>query len=368
MPLGYKYAERSADSDVNWFEIGKELTDTLSEANRIREEKKEALAQAQRESINNLMNSPQGKNQDVNGVINTFAHNLIQQKKIDYDLLRSGRMDVKDYTLKVQNQMDGTNRMFEIAKALQDTRQATLDGISDGSLSTAINVFNRGMVEEYQDFSKLGINVNAPDGSINLGIYEDKIVDGKNVRVLSNNIATPNVILGKIAQTIPSFNMNKANEDYTKGLGSKKDYWYQAATTLKAGTITELTGVQFLQNLKRPEDIAIVKNINDSINNQVAYYFSDENKLFDVLGDKLGKYDSNSFTFNKDIADADENKILVKVNPSTGMTSLDNTGKNYKKQLAEASDFARTDILAKMDAEREVSTIGQLNESSYTRE
>jgi hypothetical protein len=363
----YKYAERDADSQINWAEVGAEASGMLLEVNRVREEKKDALAQAQRESLNNLMNSPQGKNQDVNGVMNKFAHDLIAQKKIDYDLLTRGEMSVRDYTLKAQNQMDGTNRVFEIGKQLQATRQATLDGIADGTLSTSINVFNRGMVEEYQDMSKLGINVNSPDGSINLGIYEDKIVDGKNVRVLSNNIATPNVILGKVAQTVPAFDMNKANDNYTKGLGSKKDYWYEAATTAGAGTITELTGVQFLQNLTRPSDIAIVKNINDSINNQVASYFEDENKLFDVLGDKLGKYDENSFTFNKDIADADESKILVMVNPSTGMTSFDKTGKNYKKQLAQASEFARTDILAKMDAERKISTVGQLEESSATK-
>lgn len=364
----YKYAERDADSQINWAEVGAETSGMLLEVNRVREEKKDALAQAQRESLNNLMNSPQGKNQDLNGVVNKFAHDMMEQKKIDYDLLTRGEMSVRDYTLKVQNQMDGTKRLFDITKNLQDTRQSTLDGIADGTLSTAINVFNRGMVEEYQDMTKLGINVNAPDGSINLGIYKDEIVDGKTVRVLKDNIASTNVILGKVAQTVPAFDINKANADYTKGLGSKKDYWYNAATTTGAGTITELTGVQFLENLTRPEDIAIVKNINESINNQIGYYFADENKLFDVLGDKLGKYNENSFTFNRDIADADENRILVTVNPSTGMTSLDKTGKNYKKQYDEAADFARTDILAKMDAERKISTTGQLSETEEVRQ
>ena len=37
------YAERSAGSQVNWAEIGKNLTDTLQEEVRIREEKKAAI-------------------------------------------------------------------------------------------------------------------------------------------------------------------------------------------------------------------------------------------------------------------------------------------------------------------------------------
>jgi hypothetical protein len=368
MATYYKYAERDVDSQINWAEVGAQTSNMLLEVNRVREEKKSALAQAQRESLNNLMDSPQGKNQDLNGVVNKFAHDMMEQKKIDYDLLTRGEMSVRDYTLKVQNQMDGTKRMFDITKSLQDTRQTTLDGIADGTLQTSWNVWNRGMVEGYQDLSKLGINVNSPDGNVNLGIYEDKIVDGKTVSVLSKNIATPNIILGKIAQTAPAFDMNKANVDYTNGLGSKKDYWYEAATTTGAGTITEFTGVQFLQNLTRPSDIAIVKNINDSINNQIANYFADEFKLIDVLGDKLGKYDENSFTFNRDVADADPKKILAKVNPSTGMSSIDETGKNYKKQYDEAAEFVRTDILAKMDAERSVKTTAQESETAEQRE
>jgi hypothetical protein len=362
----YKYAERDVDSQINWAEVGAQTSGMLLEVNRVREEKKDALAQAQRESLNNLMESPQGKNKDLNGVVNKFAHDMMEQTKIDYDLLTRGEMSVRDYTLKRQNQMDGTKRLFDITKTLQETRQVTLDGIADGTLQTGINVFNRDMVEGYQNLSNLDINVNAPDGSINLGMYEDKVIDGKKVRVLNKNIANTNVILGKVAQTVPTFYVGKSNDDYVKGLGTKKDYWYDAATTAGAGTITEMTGVQFLKNLTRPSDIAIVKNINDSINNQIGSYFSDEYKLMGVLTENLGRYDSNSFTFNKDIADADPNKILVTVNPSTNMTSLDTTGKNYKKQYDEAAEYVRTDILAKMDAKRDLSTTGQLSESAET--
>ena len=274
----YKYAERDVDSQINWAEVGAQTSGMLLEVNRVREEKKDALAQAQRESLNNLMESPQGKNQDLNGVVNKFAHDMMEQKKIDYDLLTRGQMSVRDYTLKVQNQMDGTKKLFDITKTLQDTRQATLDGIADGTLSTAINVFNRGFVEGFQDLSKLGINVNAPDGSINLGIYEDKVVDGQIVKVLTNNIANPNVILGKIAQTVPTFDVDKANIDYTKGLGTKKDYWYEAATTSGAGTITEFTGLQFLQNCFD----SLIRNLNE-INYEIILFDNnsvDESKVF----------------------------------------------------------------------------------------
>ena len=43
MPLGYKYVERDADSQINWAEVGKSLSDVLLETKRVREEKKDVI-------------------------------------------------------------------------------------------------------------------------------------------------------------------------------------------------------------------------------------------------------------------------------------------------------------------------------------
>ena len=40
MATYYKYAERSADSQVNWAEVGKGISDMLADEVKIREEKK----------------------------------------------------------------------------------------------------------------------------------------------------------------------------------------------------------------------------------------------------------------------------------------------------------------------------------------
>jgi len=173
----YKYVERDADSQINWAEVGREASGMLAEVNRVREEKKDALATAQRESLDYIMKSPQGVDQSINSKINNFAHNLMEQKKIDYDLLTRGRMSVRDYTLKQQNQLDGTKNLFEVAKVLQANRQATLEGIAEGKYQAAGNIFNGRFVEKMTDLSKVSINVNSPSGEINVGMYEDKEID-----------------------------------------------------------------------------------------------------------------------------------------------------------------------------------------------
>jgi hypothetical protein len=369
MPLGYKYVERDADSQMNWFEVGKGITDMLTEVNRVREEKKAAYEQATRDDMNNLMDAPQGQNQDANTFINNYAHDMINQKKIDYDLFKRGQMSERDYTLRMQNGMDGTKQLFQIQKLYQDNYQKKMEGITSGKLQS-MNIFNMSMVEGYGDFNNSKATINPADGTVGIGLMENKIIDGKVVRVLSKNIANVNVIKGKVLQDIPTFDVDAATTKTVANFGTRKDIWYEAATVSGAGSITEYMGVDFLSTLTDPVDKKIVKGMHDAIEQQIGYYFSNPYNLSSVLTENTGKYNDKSYTFDREEADKDPKKILVKVDPNTQLTALDETGKNYKSQYKEAADWVRTDMLSKMDQERSIKTTAQnqLQESAETKE
>lgn len=367
MPLGYKYVERTADAQINWAEIGREASDMLLEVNRVREEKKAAYDEADRQSLNNLMNAPQGEDQDANGFINNFAHDMIQQKKINQDLFKRGLIKERDYTLMNQNQMDGTKTLFEIQKLYQEKYKEKMDGVTSGKLQ-AMNIFNMGMVEGYGDFNNSRATINPTDGTVGIGLMETKIVDGKPVKVLSKNIAPVNVIRGKILHDIPTFDVDKATSNTVANFGSRKDTLYNAATTLGAGSITELMGPDFLSTKDDPATKKIVSDMNKAIDDQVGSFFAaSPYNLSSVLTENLGKYNSQSFTFDKDEAAKDPNKILVKIDPTTKMTTLDDKGPNYEAQKREASEWVKRDILRKIDQERIVKPTSQLEESAEAR-
>ena len=312
------------------------------------------------------MDSPQGKNQELNGFVNNFAHDMINQKKITYDLLKSGRMSERDYTLATQNQMDGTKRLFDISKTLQESRQATLDGIASGDYQSGINLFNRGMVEQY-NFNNSKAIIDPVTGNVSLGLLEDKVIDGKTVKVMSRNIAPVNVLMGKIAQTVPTFQTDKQTTEWVKNFADKKTAVYQHATTSGAGTITEYLGPEFLSKLTNPIDKQIASDFNKSIDDLVSSKIGDPYNMMSVLTENTGRYDNNSFTFDKDLASKDKSKILVMVDPASGQTNLDKTAPNYESQKKEASAYVKGQILLKLDAEKKITTTGQLEESSATK-
>jgi hypothetical protein len=363
----YKYAERDADSQINWAEVGKGISDMLAETNRIRQEKKDAIDAATRQFENDLANAPQGQNQDINNFTNKYAHNMMNQMRIDEQLLKSGQMPLDKYTLRRQNYVDGTNQLFDLSKLYQDEYKKKMEGVNSGELQ-AMNVFNMGMVEGYGDFSNSEAVIDSMgDGRVNIGLYETKIIDGKSVKVLSKNIAPVNVIRGKILQNVPTFKVEEATTATVKGFGARKDVLYKAATTARAGSITELMGPDFLATNPDPVTQKIVTDMNQAIDDQIGSYFANPYNLSSVLTQNTGKYGAESFTFDKDEAAKDASKILVKVDENTGMTTMDKDGPNYKAQYDEAKGWVRTNILSKIDQERGIKPTAQLDESAMAK-
>lgn len=365
----YKYVNRDADSQINYAEVGQQAVDMLQSFNETREAKKEAYREAARESINNLMEAPQGKDQNANDFISKYAQKMIDQKMVNKNLFERGLMSERDYTLSMQNQMDGTKRLFNLQKLYQQEFEATMQGINDKKLQSGLTIFNQSTVEGAANFNNSEAFIDPKDGTVSVGLMENKIIDGKLVRVLNPNTAASAAIwTGRIMQKPAYFDVDGKTTDFVKNLGDLKDAVYSAASTTRAGTITELTGINFLKtNIKDPATRAIVNNFNDALNFEAESYLSPLN-VASILTDDLRRYDSKSFTFDRAEADKDPKKILATIDPVTQMTTLDKTGKHYQQQYNEAKNFIKTKILSKLDNERKISTTGQLAESAYTRE
>ena len=89
MATYYKYAERSADSTINWAQVGQGMTDMLQEESRIREEKKAAIDEASREYGKTLQDLPSGDFQTANEFAIKFGGKAQEQLLIKDRLLKA---------------------------------------------------------------------------------------------------------------------------------------------------------------------------------------------------------------------------------------------------------------------------------------
>ena len=298
MPTYYKYAERNADSQVNWAEIGKGVSDMIKEETDIRVQKRAAIDESTRQFQNKLAEAPQGEFQDGNKFTNNFAHDMMAQQLIDTKLLKSGQMKLQDFTLRRQNYIDGTNQLFDLQKLYQDSYKSTMEGVNSGDLQ-AINTYNMSNIEGFSDFSKSKAIINPYTGIINVGMMK---ANAQGVMELTNDVAPVNVLRGKILSKIPTFKVEEAMNNTVAKLGKDIDYIYQAATTSGAGTVTKLLGIGAFEDLKRehPEiknlgDYkGVIDNANSAIEKTIDGYFADPYHISSVLTQNTGKYHYDS--------------------------------------------------------------------------
>jgi hypothetical protein len=367
MATYYKYAERSADSQVNWAEVGKGISDMLSKEVAIREEKKAAYDETYRIDTDKLINAPQGKWQDGNATVNNFAHDMMEQQLIDFKLLKSGQMKERDYTLRRENFKSQTNTLFNLQKKLQSERESTIDLYQKGEIQ-GLNISNMADVEAYTDFANSKADIDPYAANINMSIYETNTVDGKEVKTIKKT--TPvNVLMGQIVQKVPTFKVDEAINKDVESLGIDADVIYKAASLSGAGTITNLIGYgaikgEYLRKNDKgqplyPEFADSIKKMDDAIEQTTNKYFSNPYNISSVLTENTGKYDAESYTWSRDEAEKDKTKLLKKLDSITGLPILDNEAPHYKEQLEEARSWVKKTILGKLDSKRDVQTTTQ---------
>jgi hypothetical protein len=351
----YKYAERQAEQQIDWSVVGKTISDTLMDVNKVREEKKAEIDDNTRKYMKYVQESPQGQFQDGNKFTNEFAHSMMEQQLIDSKLLKSGQMKLQDYTLRRQNYKDGTETLFSLSKMYQDVYKQRMDNLMSGK-SQAINGANMALVEGFADFSKSKAFINPTSGEVNIGMMKMNEKTGQ-LEIDKNSMVPVNVLKGKIQAEIPTFDVEGEMNKTVKGLGNVIRTIYDKADRRTYGTIEKLTGILSLVGAKtkipdefKPE----IDQFNKAIDQTINGYFADDYHITSVLTQNIGgKYSQESFTYNRDEADADPSKILLKINPNTGLGTIDKSAKNFNAQEAEARDWVKTQITSKLTNERE---------------
>lgn len=358
MPLGYKYAERDADSFVDWSAVGKNLSDALATEAQDRRDKIQAFEDQNVKDIDLLNSAPQGKFDPANKFTNNFAHDAKEMSLINYRLLRAGKMDPRKYTLSRQNLMNGTEQMFELQKTYQKEFDDVMEGVQTGDLQ-ALNIAFMSMVERFGDFTRSKGVINPLDGTVNIGMMAPNPKTG--VMELTKDVMPVSVAMGKLTTRIKTFKVDEAINNSIAAFGDRKEAIYNAANIVKAGTITELTGIEALE--KYPQFKNTITKFNEAVDGTIAGYFAGNSyNLSSVLTQNVGGYDANSFIYDKDEADKDPTKILLKIDPNTKLPVMDESAPHFAEQKKKAETWVRNQIMNRLDSERKVSTTSQLNQ------
>jgi hypothetical protein len=356
----YKYAERDADSQVNWAEVGKGLSDMLSETNRVRQEKKDALDAAQRESMKYLAETPNGEHVGARQSILEYSNMASNQLRIMKRLMEQGQLDVKEYTIFRQNLTDNTNLAFNANKAYQENYADVMSGVRDKTYSQ-LTADNYAEAEGFGNWKNIGWQI-APNGVVMAGKMIEQEVDGKKVRTLDKTpegLRSMDYLNQAILSKIPFYKYEDKVDSWVDTLGKN----IEASTLLgKIGaqglsrSLEDVTKKKYAKEGDMQAEYTFIQSENDFIDTVVGLPVDAARVLVDSAIFAPNNKQYRITTSEKDAKDNSE-AILKVVDPDSG-------GVKYvisKEQQKQANEFIRTQMRAKYDKIEKEDVVGQVS-------
>lgn len=229
MPEFYKYAERQAGSQVNWAGLGVDMADTLNAEEKIREQKRADIDNATNKAIQDAQNLPIGEEANGNRLVANYTSNVKNLLLIQNKLLKSGKLNPKDYLLVVNNIKSGTDQMFNLQTEYQKQYSETMKRMKTGESQDAESDL-RAYYESFADLSKTNPVIDPMTGQVNLGVME---YDKNHVLQPTGKTTSVQSAYKGLSQKFDRFKVADATKSIADSLGNV------VLTNLQEGSLTK---------------------------------------------------------------------------------------------------------------------------------
>jgi hypothetical protein len=359
----YKFAERSAESQVNWAEVGRSVSEMLLEDAAVREQKKTAIDEASRQFGEVLANAPTGDFKPANEWILDYANDATQAMLLQDRLLKQGALSLKDYTVQRQNINDSTNQMFEISKKYQDKFTEAKKRAESGTAQDT-EMWLKTQAEGLSNFTNTKAYINPTNYQVSISKLKRVVgSDGKEVLTMDDS---PDGRM-TINQLNNYLDIKLDKYDYTEAVGTQVKSLGKFLNTESIARIKNIYRTYGVTNIsdptKRPKfgkDVTDedLKNITvfeqwekDTIAAQMANPFNQLSVLTDALDIDPKTGEEYVPTFDAALAKTSSKYILI-ADDGSGMIQP----KFTKEQDEVADDFMRVMVRNSIDQESKTDT------------
>jgi hypothetical protein len=331
MATAYKYQERDLDSQVNYADVGLGISNLITDQLATRKAKKEAYDDQKREYDKYLKQFPTGEDVGVNSWTSAYSTDMTQKTLEQYRAFKNGQVSERDHVEFMANMKNSTESMFNVSQVFQDAYALKIERMNSADPNKRSQGLEPWLMEQNENYLNYADTKPIIDkyGQVQL---TRKGKDG-NVEYL-----TPEQLNNRSKAQYNYFNSDAELTRMEAGLGE------EMIQTLKAATVGKVGSIQDIQD--KAVKAGFDKAVDDYINSLDAPI-----NISSVLTNDIGGAYINNFTYSIDEANADPNKILLKVpkgregNPEPDFASTE----NGKKQEIAAKEWLKRQLIEKID-------------------
>ena len=338
----YKYAEREANSQINWAEVSKGLSDTIIQVDKDRQAKKAAIDAATREAMTTLANGSKGENTTASAWTINYANDMMNYRLSLDRLLKSGQMKLSDYQVAAQNSVDSTNLVFTLTKEYQDQYKVIMDRSRTINPATGMPESSRlepelaALNESFANISNTVPTINSTNGMVYLSNPE---VGEDGVEKLGKNYVSLQALRNRVNAKIDTYSLPLGITGAVSQLGKNTISELGKTDFRRTGVVTDITDPELRNTYTQWED-ATIKKIMAS-NYQVASILADNMNVNPRTGNQY------TATYSKEEFDADKSGDVILMENLNGSGVI--TPKFKEEQIKDAEAYIKSQMTSYID-------------------
>ncbi len=343
MALGYGYVRDAKPMQINWQEVGKQMTDNIQAEITDRQNRKDDIDKQLTQYNKDLLDQPQGTNAEVNRFMGDFSADAGEAMRNAERMLKSGNLSERDFYKFRANANQGTDLMFEAGKRFNEGYDESMRRFADGESQSKEN-WMRQQTEGFLAFADNGAYINPLTGEVNVARrYKDENGEWQ-ISTKPGEFANASELVQQASAKYNKYDLDGSINKAIKGLG---------ATLIKESS--GLTTKQFFQAIQDGTLGDKEQELLDQAKlNMVSSFTANPNHVSSILTENMGfapNGEAYTFTYDENKAKINENLILVNPDGTNNFTTA-----NGKKQLQAAKDFASAQFEAGLGGSREEPT------------
>ena len=339
MATGFGYVRDAKPMQINWQDVGKQMSDNIQSEVKDRQKRKDDIDKQLADYNKELLNQPQGTNAEVNRFMGDFTSDAGDAMRNAERLLKSGQMSERDFYKFRANANQGTGLMFEAGKKFNEGYDESMRRFGAGE-SQAKENWMRQQTEGFLNFAKNGAYINPLTGEVNVARrYKDQNGDWQ-ISTTPGDFANASELVQQATRQYNSFDLDGAVTNAVKGLGA----------TLIQESDGRTTKEFFLASQKGELGVAEQALLAKAKKDMVASFTVNPDNVSSILTGNIGMApNGTSYDFTYDEEEAKKNPHLILVNPD-GTNNFDTP--NGKKQLEAAQKYAEARFEASLGGTR----------------
>lgn len=342
----YKYAERDANSQINWAEVSKGLSDTILQVDKDRQAKKAAIDASTREAMTTLADAPKGENTTASEWTIKYANDMMNYRLTLDRLLKSGQMKLSDYQVAAQNSVDSTNLVFTLSQEYQDQYKVIMDRSRTINPETGMPESSRlepdlaALNESFANISNTVPMINSTNGMVYLSNPQTG-EDG--VQKLGNNYVSLQALRNRVNAKIDAYSLPLGITQAVSQLGENTISELGKTSFRRTGVVTDITDPTLRNTYTQWEDATIKKIMASDY--QLASILADNMNVNPRTGNQY------TATYSKEEFDADKSGDLILMENRNGSGVI--TPKFKDQQIEDAKAYIKSQMSSYIDKKTE---------------